>query len=64
MGRGVFRIVLGVVFAIGGFTGNLVLIGTDSGALLGIVGLGLIGFGVYGILEAKKAAPPPSAPKA
>ena len=55
MGRGVFNIVLGLVFAIGGFTGKLALIGTNSGAALGVVGLGLVGLGIWRIASAKKA---------
>jgi len=58
MGRGIFNIVLGHVFAIGGFTGKLALIGTNSGAALGVVGLGLVGLGIWRIANAEKAAPP------
>ena len=45
--RGVFNIVIGLVFIVGGLTGKLVFIGTNSGALLAVVGLGLIGLGIY-----------------
>ena len=44
--RGIGNIILGVVFIIGGLSGQLVLIGTNSGELLALVGVGLIVFGV------------------
>ena len=37
-----FNIILGIVFIAGGLSGNLVLIGTDSGVALAIVGVILI----------------------
>lgn len=58
MGRGIFNIVLGLVFAIGGFTGKLVLLGTNSGPALGVVGIGLIGLGIWRFAKAREAAPP------
>jgi hypothetical protein len=45
--RGVINIVIGLIFIIGGLTGNLSLRGTSSGPALALVGVGLIGFGIY-----------------
>jgi hypothetical protein len=45
--RGIVNIILGVVFIIGGLSGRLVLIGTNSGPLLAIFGLFLVGLGIY-----------------
>jgi hypothetical protein len=49
--RGVINIVLGAIFIIGGLSGHLVLIGTTSGIALAVVGLILVGFGVYRIMQ-------------
>ena len=45
--RGIFNIVLGAVFVIGGLTGKLVLIGTQSGMALAVVGGALVALGIY-----------------
>ncbi len=45
--RGVINIVLGIIFIIGGLTGRMVLIGTQSGPALALVGLALLGLGIY-----------------
>ena len=45
--RGIFNIVIGVVFVAGGASGNLVLKGTDSGGAIAVVGVALIGFGIW-----------------
>ena len=58
MGRGILNIVIGGVFVAGGLSGRLVFIGTNSGALLAVIGLGLVGLGIYRIANARKAAPP------
>jgi hypothetical protein len=44
--RGVGNIIVGIVFIIGGLSGQLVMIGTNSGELLAVVGVGLIIWGV------------------
>jgi len=49
--RGIGNIVVGVVFIIGGLSGQLVLIGTNSGELLAVVGVGLI---VWGVIKMAK----------
>lgn len=44
--RGVGNIIIGIVFIVGGLSGQLVFIGTNSGELLAVVGVGLIIWGV------------------
>jgi len=41
-----FKIILGVVFIVGGLSGKLVLIGTNSGVALAVVGVGMIIWGI------------------
>lgn len=43
--RGIINIILGVVFIAGGLSGEMVFIGTESGGLLAVAGLGLVGLG-------------------
>jgi hypothetical protein len=45
--RGIINIIIGVVFIIGGLSGKLVLLGTQSGMGLAAVGGGLILLGLY-----------------
>jgi hypothetical protein len=45
--RGVINIIIGIIFIIGGLTGTLSLIGTNSGIALAVVGGILVAFGVY-----------------
>ena len=59
MVRGILNIVVGLIFIAGGLSGKLVFIGTDSGGLLSVFGLVLIGLGVYRISQGRKAVPPP-----
>ena len=47
MGRGIINLIIGGVMVVGGLSGNLVLKGTQSGGGLALVGLVLIGVGVY-----------------
>jgi hypothetical protein len=47
--RGVFNIIIGLVFIVGGLSGKMVFVGTNSGILLAVVGLGLIGLGIFRI---------------
>jgi hypothetical protein len=49
MGRGIINLIIGGVMVIGGLSGSLVLKGTQSGGGLAVVGLVLIGVGVYRI---------------
>jgi predicted phage tail protein len=46
-------IVIGIVFIIGGLSGRLAFIGTDSGTLLAIFGAGLVVWGVVKMRRAK-----------
>ena len=57
--RGILNIVVGLVFIVGGLSGRLVFIGTNSGGLLSVFGLVLIGLGGYRIAQARKQGPPP-----
>jgi hypothetical protein len=49
--RGIVSIIIGLVFIVGGLTGQLALRGTESGPLLALVGVGLIGLGIYRIVK-------------
>ncbi len=49
--RGVLNIIIGLVFVVGGLSGNLAFRGTQSGGLLAVVGVGLIGLGVYRMVK-------------
>lgn len=42
-----FNIILGIIFIIGGLSGKLVLIGTQSGAALAVVGVVMVLWGVF-----------------
>jgi hypothetical protein len=55
--RGIGNIIIGIVFIIGGLSGQLVLIGTNSGPLLAVVGVGLIIFGIFKMASGGGAAP-------
>ncbi|MBL9154891.1 MAG: hypothetical protein JNK37_20590 [Verrucomicrobiales bacterium] len=49
-----WNIIIGIVFVIGGLTGKLALIGTNSGGLLALFGAGLIVWGVVQIAKSRK----------
>jgi hypothetical protein len=51
--RGIINIVIGVIFVIGGLTGRLALIGTNSGPAIAVVGGLLIAFGVYRMVASR-----------
>ncbi len=53
--RGVFNIVLGVVFIGGGLSGSLVLRGTHSGVALAVLGVGLTALGLFRMLSSSSA---------
>jgi hypothetical protein len=48
--RGIINIILGLVMIIGGLTGNLALIGTDSGLALAVCGGVLLALGGYRLI--------------
>ncbi|MCB1064011.1 MAG: hypothetical protein KDN20_13950 [Verrucomicrobiae bacterium] len=41
-----WNIVIGIIFVIGGLSGKMALIGTNSGGLLALLGAGLIAWGI------------------
>jgi hypothetical protein len=46
-------VIIGLVFIVGGLSGNLALIGTNSGIALAVVGVLLVGRGIYRIRKQK-----------
>jgi hypothetical protein len=46
-----WNIIIGIIFIIGGLSGELALIGTNSGTALAVVGFGLVAWGVYKIIR-------------
>jgi cytochrome c biogenesis factor len=55
--RGIGNIVFGLVFIVGGLSGKLVFIGTNSGELLAAVGVGLLIFGIAQMSKSGDEAP-------
>jgi predicted phage tail protein len=53
-----WNIVIGIVFIVGGLSGKLALIGTNSGEALAALGAGLLIWGVVQLVRAKKAQAP------
>lgn len=51
--RGVVNIIIGLVFVVCGLTGKLSLRGTGSGPALAVVGVVLIGLGVFRMMSSK-----------
>ena len=51
--RGIINIIIGLVFIIGGLSGQMSLRGTHSGGGLAIVGVVLILFGVFRLSRAQ-----------
>lgn len=45
--RGIGNLIIGGIFVVGGLSGKLALIGTNSGGALVAVGAGLAVFGIY-----------------
>jgi hypothetical protein len=50
-----WNIVIGVVFIVGAASGKLVLRGLDSSLGLGVVGAGLVIWGIFQLTSKKKA---------
>jgi hypothetical protein len=44
-------IILGIIMIIGGLSGKLVFIGTNSGALLALFGVFVLGRGLYRVMN-------------
>lgn len=57
--RGIGNIIFGIIFIVGGASGKLALIGTNSGGLLVLVGVGLLVWGGYQAMSGggEEAAP-------
>jgi hypothetical protein len=49
--RGILNIIIGGAFIVGGLTGKLALIGTNSGIALAVLGVGLVGLGIYRLVK-------------
>jgi hypothetical protein len=49
------KIIIGLAFIIGGLSGKLVLIGTQSGAALAVVGDIMLAWGIFNIAKARQA---------
>lgn len=49
LGANMSSIIIGLVFIVGGLSGTLALIGTNSGTALAVVGVLLVGRGIYRI---------------
>ena len=45
--RGVINIIIGLVFIVGGLSGKLAMRGTQSGGALAVIGVVLLGVGVF-----------------
>jgi predicted phage tail protein len=61
------KIIIGVVFIIGGLSGNLVLIGTNSGGALAALGAVMVVWGIVNMVRRKQRSgnnqqPPPATP--
>lgn len=52
--RGIINIVIGVIFIVGGLSGRLVLIGTNNGPALAILGTVLIVIGGLRIMRSNQ----------
>lgn len=50
-----WNILIGIVFIVGGLSGKLALIGTNSGEALAALGAGLLIWGVVQMVRARKA---------
>jgi hypothetical protein len=49
------KIIIGLVMIIGGLSGKLVLVGTNSGGALAVFGVVLIGWGIFNFVKARQA---------
>lgn len=52
--RGIINIVIGLVFVVGGLSGQLALRGTGSGGAIAVVGVLLIGLGAYRMIKSRE----------
>jgi len=49
-----WNIIIGIVFVVGGLTGNLALRGTNSGEAIAAVGAGLVVWGIVQVVKSRK----------
>ncbi len=49
-----WNIIIGIVFVVGGLTGKLALIGTNSGEALAAVGAGLFIWGIVQVVKSRQ----------
>jgi uncharacterized membrane protein (UPF0136 family) len=49
------KIIIGLVMVVGGLSGKLVLVGTDSGIALAVLGVVMIVWGVARVVSSRKA---------
>ena len=54
MGAGIFNLVVGLVMIVGGASGKLTLLGTNSSVALIAVGVGIGGLGVFQLIKSRK----------
>jgi hypothetical protein len=50
-----WNIIFGLIMLVGGLSGKLALIGTNSGTALAVVGGGLIAWGIWQLYSRRKA---------
>lgn len=53
--RGIWRVGIGLAFIVCGLNGELVLRGTDSSGAVAVLGVILMGWGVFGIVSVLRA---------
>ena len=49
------KIIIGAIMIIGGLSGKLVLVGTDSGIALAVVGVGMVIWGIARVMKSRGA---------
>jgi hypothetical protein len=54
MGAAIWNIVLGAVMLVGGLSGRLTLIFTNSSPLLAVVGAAILGYGIWQVTRIQK----------
>ncbi|MDE0853992.1 MAG: hypothetical protein OSA97_06180 [Nevskia sp.] len=52
-----WNVIIGIVFIVGGLSGKLALIGTNSGPALAVLGAGLLAWGVVQMVRARQRRP-------
>ncbi|HTR41886.1 MAG TPA: hypothetical protein VMH87_09750 [Pseudomonadales bacterium] len=57
------KIIIGIVMIVGGLSGKLVLIGTQSGTALAVLGAVLIVWGIFNLVRQRRGPQGPSGPQ-